>query len=299
MDSRIKYLVIVIITIIIFYLPKNVVGQNIHYQYDDLNRLTKINYSDTLIIEYSYDELGNRLTNIIEVNAIEAFVTVDGTPPYCEGDEVNLIASGGVNYQWNTGSTQSNIIITTSGAYTVTVTNDVGLTAEISETIVVNPLPDLPQITRNGDTLVSSLASSYQWYLDETPLLGATDQLFFPIESGNYTVAITDSLGCLATSDSVLVLLETDTMNLEEIILYPNPATGKITLDLSSVEQGKIILFIYDQLGRIYYEHTLFENDDRLLTVNLSDYGFLEGIYFVGVVSRNKTQSLKFVIHNK
>jgi YD repeat-containing protein len=48
----------------------------VQYDYDELNRLTTASYEDGTVIEYSYDEAGNRLTEIMTT----APVTVPGAP---------------------------------------------------------------------------------------------------------------------------------------------------------------------------------------------------------------------------
>lgn len=38
----------------------------VRYHYDELNRLTRVDYDDGRILIYSYDELGNRLTQVVD-----------------------------------------------------------------------------------------------------------------------------------------------------------------------------------------------------------------------------------------
>jgi YD repeat-containing protein len=48
----------------------------ITYQYDNLNRLTKVNYSNGTSVVYTYDELGNRQTKTVTAGTdIEEIVT--------------------------------------------------------------------------------------------------------------------------------------------------------------------------------------------------------------------------------
>lgn len=64
-----------------------------------------------------------------------------------------------------------------------------------------------PLIIPNGNTLTSTLASSYQWYVNNQQILGATTQTWVATQSGSYTVIITDSLGCYGTSTPYIVTL--------------------------------------------------------------------------------------------
>lgn len=48
---------------------------SIRYEYDDLNRLTRAVYDETTVIEYTYDEVGNRTRR---VSTLIADTAVDG-----------------------------------------------------------------------------------------------------------------------------------------------------------------------------------------------------------------------------
>jgi YD repeat-containing protein len=58
--------VVLIACFVSIFFCMNITAQTIHYQYDDLNRLTAVNYGDSLIIQYGYDELGNRISYILD-----------------------------------------------------------------------------------------------------------------------------------------------------------------------------------------------------------------------------------------
>ena len=69
------------------------------------------------------------------------------------------------------------------------------------DTVTVNVLtPLVPVITFQLNTLESSPASSYQWFLDGNLILGANIQTYTPIQNGNYTVQTVDANGCSAIS---------------------------------------------------------------------------------------------------
>ncbi|MEK9620286.1 MAG: T9SS type A sorting domain-containing protein, partial [Flavobacteriales bacterium] len=77
-------------------------------------------YSDTLSNSFGCDSIITLDLTIFNISA--AIDTISG----------NLVASGGVNYLWNTGETASSITPDTNGLYTVIVTDINGCTDTVS-----------------------------------------------------------------------------------------------------------------------------------------------------------------------
>lgn len=126
--------------------------------------------------------------------------SISGNSEFCQGLSVNLIASGGVTYQWSTGATSTYINVNQTGTYIVTATDSRGCTAEATKTVIAHPLP---QITISGDTnictggssfLVANVngGTSYVWSNSQTtPFINVS-----PATTTNYTVIVTNTNGC-------------------------------------------------------------------------------------------------------
>jgi hypothetical protein len=127
---------------------------------------------------------------------------VRGLLEFCEGDSVFIDGPNRMlSYRWSTGDTTASIVVKRSGAYSLAVVDSSGCTGE-SELVVVtvNPLPAIPTITRIGDELESSPATTYQWYLDGAPIPGATSRRYRTTQVGEHTVKVTNEFGCSAMS---------------------------------------------------------------------------------------------------
>ncbi len=99
--------------------------------------------------------------------------------------------------------------------------------------IVVTPTPPVPSITQAGYTLTSSAASGYQWQLNTVNIPGATDQSYTVLQSGLYTVIISDSLGCVNSASIKVVISGIFEMSDElQILISPNPSNGNFIVEL-------------------------------------------------------------------
>lgn len=129
-------------------------------------------------------------------------ISYQGKLEFCDGDSVILDAGHGYSkYTWNTGNTEHSIIAKTSGIYKVQVEDENGCTATDSIVVIVHSNPEKPIITERKDSLFSTKAEKYQWFLDGTKIEGATDQIFIAKSTGFYTVLIQNEFGCSAISD--------------------------------------------------------------------------------------------------
>lgn len=80
--------------------------------------------------------------NVTINSSVDPNVQIAGNLTFCDGGSTTLTASAtgtGLSYSWSTGATTPNITVTTSGSYTVNVTNSNNCT--FSKTVVVNQNP--------------------------------------------------------------------------------------------------------------------------------------------------------------
>lgn len=74
--------VLFISTVLLFIYESVGITGSVSYDYDELNRLVKVERADEYIIEYSYDPAGNRNTKTIQVLSVpfdyDADADIDG-----------------------------------------------------------------------------------------------------------------------------------------------------------------------------------------------------------------------------
>ncbi len=163
---------------------------------------------------YNMTSAGEQDMFVTKICQIEnPMIMIGGSTTICEGETVTLktnVDSTYHTYQWSTGETTEEIVVSSTGNYSVTVTFPNGCSAYSSIVSVdVNPLPLQPIINPSDITicegssviLEASDANSYEWNT------GETTQKITITEAGNYLVTITDSLGCTASSDTALVAI--------------------------------------------------------------------------------------------
>lgn len=150
-------------------------------------------------------------------------ITATGPTQFCTPGTVTLIASGFSSYLWNTSSTNDSIVVTTTGTYTVTVTDAMGCQNSTNQNVTVFSLPNVdagsatPYCEGDNTQLTATGALTYVW----TPATDLDDdQISNPVVSATtstwYYVTGTNTNGC-SNEDSVFVTV------------HPTPADVLIT----------------------------------------------------------------------
>ncbi|RUT78263.1 gliding motility-associated C-terminal domain-containing protein [Ancylomarina longa] len=121
----------------------------------------------------------------------------------CNGNTIMLDAGNpGKSFIWNTGDAIQAILVSTSGNYSVVVTNTNGCSAsdDVNVTVHANPIVDLgaDQQTCAGSSIVLDAGNAGATYLWST---GETTQTISTSISGNYSVVVTNTNGCSASDD--------------------------------------------------------------------------------------------------
>ena len=138
-------------------------------------------------------------------------VSITGNDYMCPGSTTVLCATAGfTTYKWDNGLGINCRSITAGGNYSVIVSNTLGCTASASRT-VKTPMKltssTVYGICSNGYLGTASIAAtgqtgpySYLWSN------GSTNQSISELGAGTYTVTVTDSYGCTATSAPTVVV---------------------------------------------------------------------------------------------
>jgi hypothetical protein len=162
----------------------------------------------------------------------------------CQGDTVVIDGPLGFsNYFWSTGAINSSITTTSTGNYSLSVLDGNGCTGTSNTTSVIMS-PQTITATTTGFSLCNGPVTldagsgygSYQWYLNNSPLLNAINQTYIVnINSpGSYYVSVVYPTGCTAASNSLQITSATGQFSLTinaigaDSLCLPN---GSIILD--------------------------------------------------------------------
>jgi len=243
-------------------------------------------------------------SDIIEVSFSElptVEITPQGPTEFCEGNFINLMASSNVNdvtWTWSTDSISlgdDNLLaVTESGIYEVTATSIDGCssTSEI-EIIVYEPI--VPEITFDGDLLISTAADYYQWYFNGTIINNSNNQNLAVTEIGDYYVGTMDVNGCFSISNTITVetVSNTNIENLTSISIFPNPVNELLQIDLELKKADVLSIEILTIDGKLIFENKV--NSQMSETIKINTFDFAQGIYFLKLKNNEGQLTKKFV----
>ena len=172
------------------------------------------------------------------------------TPGFCEGSSVDLIANAigtNLSYKWFTPNgyvSGKNILATSKGEYSVTVTDEGGCTGsasiEVNEYPVLNIIidPNPASFCNTGSALLTAINNNgtpplmYEW---DTPTGPGNNQSFYANTIGQYNITVTDAHGCTGTASSTVT--QSNSLSVSILPLNAGFCAGK-TIDLSVKANG-------------------------------------------------------------
>jgi hypothetical protein len=153
-------------------------------------------------------------------------IIVDGKKESCEGDTVLLSIQGDIReYTWLDG-TKGKKILTRSGVFWADIEDMRGCISR-SDTVTIrfNAPPVKPTITVNGDSLIASSATAYQWYSEKGEISNARSQSYRPDTTGLYRVRVWNVEECSSISDPFsyikVTALPRDEHQISKIVSHP------------------------------------------------------------------------------
>jgi hypothetical protein len=212
----------------------------------------------------------------------------------CDGDSVQINSPSYSSYLWSIGDTTQGVFVDTTQSVYLTVENGSGCKA-MSDTVNVvwHPLPVKPTLTVTGnDSLIYFSNLNLQWFYNTNILVGETDTIHIAQNNGDYYLQVTDSFGCVNTSDTVnIIILGIENLDENSFLIYPNPTTGNISIELIDEEIESVT--VINLLGEILLEESAI-NQKRKLELDISN--FAEGVYYVKLVAKNKQYLQKLIL---
>jgi hypothetical protein len=185
----------------------------------------------------------------------------------------------------------SGAVLTTSGTYTDIIPNAAGCDSVITIQLVVNNVNvNVSQV--NATLTAAATGVTYQWVNcpGNSPVAGATSQVFTATANGDYAVIITDN-NCTDTSACFTVsgigISEQDFAS--SISLYPNPNEGRFTIDLGA-NYNDVTVVITDLTGRVVFTQDAI--DAQVIPVELNAAA---GIYTMQIMTEGRTAVLRLV----
>ncbi len=142
----------------------------------------------------------------------------------------------------------------------------------------VDPFPVVPVISASSNVLsVPNTFASYQWYLDGGLLAGDTTETLITIANGNYTIVVTNAIGCADTSAVVNVtgIGINEVASSFSVGLYPNPTNGTVYLSIKGANQADFNL--YNSLGQMLQAGSIISSG----TIDMQQY--YNGVYYLKV----------------
>jgi len=120
-----------------------------------------------------------------------------------------------------------------------------------------------------------------QWYKNNLPISGATNQIFYPSEEGLYIFVVFNNLGCSNISEPI------EYKYLFETIIFPNPTEKTIFIKSNN---NIIKLEFFDLQGRLL---KIIEDNKYELQIDISN--FKSSTYLLKITTDKGIQSVKII----
>jgi (2Fe-2S) ferredoxin len=217
---------------------------------------------------------GSSVQQVTVLPTPPATVTASGALTFCVGGSVVLTAPAGYSYSWNTGATTASITASTSGTYSVVVSD--GTCSATSSGTAVSAVPNNlnPQVFGVAQAPINTvqnyftsqnLGNGYTWVVSGGSVVsgqGTNAVTVFLGTAGNVKVAVVETNGFCNQSDTLTVKvsgLGSDEGERPQMRLYPNPSNGNFTVETPLPGAA---LSLFDLLGRRIHHEVM--TSDRL-----------------------------------
>lgn len=267
--------------------------------YQSLNTFTGLGGGN--LAYYVKDANGCAVSKLIYITEPEGLAINSVTSNVsCAGGNngvINLTVNGGTKpygYTWSNNASTEDIFNLKAGSYSVKVNDANGCTKNANFTVTQPASPLVVNgVVANGtngsiDITVTGGVLPYTFLWSNAK----TTEDISGLSPGNYTVTITDANGCITTSTFTVYNstgITQQTLN-NELKMFPNPSTDKVTIELSNYNINNVR--ILNNVGKVVYEST---PEAKSIVINTSV--LIPGFYFVQIESEGVKTVQKLLVN--
>jgi hypothetical protein len=230
-----------------------------------------------------------------------ASINQSGNALLCPGDTITIVASGGVNYQWQGNAINDTLYVTSSGLYSASVIAENGCISQ-TDTLVVSLYPD-PNLLLSGyqqsyvaplptDIIVSNLTNT-QIFINglENNIISSSNLVDgINIISGIHT----DSNGCTwSFIDTISVDLSVNLKNqiVQQFSIVPNPIVKGNSFTINGNFKSIEAFQLFDVTGKQIEVKNINSTQKSFSTVGLNT-----GIYTIKFIAENVLYTKQLMI---
>lgn len=209
-------------------------------------------------------------------------------------DELEIDAGNpGSTYAWNTGASTQEIVVTTTGGYSVTVTNPVtgcSATDFINVEIIASPIASFTYTITGFEVAFTNTSTigTYSWNFGDG---SAVSTLASPTHTyttdGTYTVTLSVTNAC--GTDIYTAIISTVNSDIGQLefqnlaSMFPNPVSEELNICFNESLKEELQLHVYSLVGSKLNTLYLTPSLENCYTFNLSS--FAEGFYIIRLES--------------
>jgi hypothetical protein len=222
---------------------------------------------------------------------------------FCAGASLVLTSNTTSGNNWYkdgiaiTGANSVTFSANAAGIYTDTIVLNGGCKAgSLPITLTTIAAPTKPTVSWNGTEFSTATASSFQWFLNNVSITGASAASYKPTAIGLYKVVISNASGCKSESDNFNLVVtaisnpaSTSINNLASV--FPNPASPVLLVKFKEVPNSTLEIRLISNEGR---NIKMVRTKDKLTSIPIDNVP--TGNYFIRITGNNFNQTEKVII---
>lgn len=265
-------------------------------------QIPSVTYSATGVYTVSLvatNTVGASSPYVATISVVSTPTAVSTNTSICAGQTGYLnVSTNAASVVWTGGQTGSSAYYNPSTTTVYSYTASTGACQVVgNSTITVGAPPATPTVTQVGNILSSSSASTYQWYLNGSPISGATSQTYAATGDGWYSVWV-GSGSCQSSSSAVYITvtsIDASFMVFQSLEISPNPASENLNVLFKNGYEKTISYKITNSLGQVVDNGQIKAISGEKSTVSVQKLA--EGVYTINLSNESSSLNYKFIKH--